>query len=152
MANHTVITPQRIKKAIQMRLDGKSWEQIAKKFGCGTTTVHTRCYKAAETNPAYKAALDKSRWLAHQIAVQKPEPEPEIQSPSSRPDPALFIVAPFPETRDNELMGTPPLSRSALNEVETDGHGNIAKRGPLRASFGAISIPDIRINSNGHHA
>jgi chromosomal replication initiation ATPase DnaA len=43
-------------------------------------------------------------------------------------------------------------ANSSSGDIETDGRGNIAKRKPIRASIGAISIPDIRINSNGHNA
>ncbi len=152
MKKYKTMTPQRIKKAVELRGQGKSWEWIANKFGCSTTTVHTQCYKAAKDNPQYRATLEKSKWLAHQAAVQKPVTVAPAQRKPHRLDPALFITVPSPETRDNELMGTPPLRRSALNKVVTDGRGNIAKRKPIRASIGAISIPDIRINSNGHHA
>lgn len=43
-------------------------------------------------------------------------------------------------------------STSAAGGIETDGRGNIAKPAPARSSIGQISITDIRINSNGHHA
>lgn len=146
-----IMTPKRVKTAIGLRAKGKSWVFIANKFGCSTTVVADGCYKAAKENIGYRVALEKYKWLAHQASCQNARTERPIQSKPRRPDPALFIIAPDPETRDNELTGTPPLCRSALNEVETDGRGNIAKPEPRLVSIGAINIPDIRIGA-GHQA
>ena len=150
-----IMTPERVKTAIGLRTKGKSWVFIANKFGCSTTVVADGCYKAAKENIEYRAALEKYKWFAHQAACQNARPETPIQSKPRRPDPALFIIAPVPETRDNKLTGTPSLSRSSLYDsdggIKTDSRGNLIKPTPVRVNVGAINIPDIRISA-GHQA
>lgn len=146
MPKFSQFTPDQIEHAITSRDMGKTWGEIAGELGGLQNTIRSACVTAATHNLRYADILRKTSNLnPHKSSRQK-----FIHALAGDSNGSLKF-APFPETSDNELMGTPPLSRSALNKVETDGRGNIAKRKPIRASIGAISIPDIRIN-NGHHA
>lgn len=62
----------------------------------------------------------------------------------------MRAAQPSPVTLGQKLLGEPLAGRSAADQIETDKNGNVSERQP-RVSFGAISIPDIRIN-NGHRA
>lgn len=141
-----IMTTKNILRAVDMRAEGVSWEQIAAEYTCNPGTVQKACLRLAQKSQSIRGILEAA---AAKSRANRKRATAIQHCSASWLSTATFVTP--PETRDNELMGTPPLSRSALNEVETDGRGNIAKRKPIRASIGAISIPDIRIN-NGHHA
>lgn len=138
------MTPKRTREAIKMRSSGMSWQDIGDTFGCSDSTASRACYAVGRRNPSVLVALKNVAIAAIRTGSNNSrhcyvKPEPSVQ-----PVPVFY-----PETRDQKLTGTPPLARSALKEFETDGRGNVSKREP-RVSFGAISIPDIRINSHSN--
>jgi hypothetical protein len=140
-----------------------NWQEVANSFnGLSSDRVRLVVRRSAETNEALRNAIDDGRRLSATRAREARkrgllEPKKYLV----RNDLALKrhheihemrAATPSPVTLGQKMMGEPLPGRSALNKVETDGRGNIAKRKPIRTSIGAISIPDIRINSNGHHA
>lgn len=140
-----------------------NWPEVAKGFkGIARERVRVAVRRAAETNPMLQSAIVAGlRVSALRAKKARQQGGAEPKGYVVRNDLALErhheihkmrAAVPSPVTLGQKLMGEPLPGRSALNKVETDGRGNIAKRKPLRVGAGAISIPDIRINSNGHHA
>ena len=141
--HHKILTPDHVSRAIAQRLRYKTWKDIACYFGVDLATIKRRCFAAIEDRPDLQRKFDQiGRSNIGRLSKARFNAIRQGQAPK------LFKIAPSAETRDQELTGTPPMCRSALNKVETDGRGNIAKGDELRSPLGPIRIPDIRINSS----
>lgn len=150
MGRNIQATPEITRRAIQMRADHKTWAEIVSTLGVGTTTIQCACRAVGKAEPRVAQLLHRVGREMLSRAGQKTKAlhHENDEAPIVR-ECQSFIYAPDPETYDQKLTGTPPLARSALNEFETDGRGNVSKRQPT-VSFGAISIPDIRINNHSN--
>ena len=141
--NHKILTPDHVSRAIAQRLRYKTWKDIACYFGVDLATIKRRCFAAIEDRPDLQRKFDQiGRSNIGRLSKARFNAIRQGQAPK------LFKIAPSAETHDQELTGTPPMCRSALNKVETDGRGNISKGDELRSPLGPIRIPDIRINSS----
>ena len=139
----TIMTPERTREAIEMRIRGMSWQDIGDTFGCSDSTASRACYAIGRRSPTVQVALKKIATAAIRTGSNNSRHcyvKPEISFQAARQI--------FSESYDNKLTGTPPLARSALKDIETDGRGNIAKSDLFSGPLGPIRIPDIRINSS----
>ena len=140
--HHKILTPDHVSRAIAQRLRYKTWKDIACYFGVDLATIKRRCFAAIEDRPDLQRKFDQiGRSNIGRLSKARFNAIRQGQAPK------LFKIAPSAETHDQELTGTPPMCRSALNKVETDGRGNISKGDELRSPLGPIRIPDIRIAS-----
>ena len=141
--HHNILTPDHVARAVAQRLRYKTWRDIACYFGVDLATIKRRCFAAIEDRPDLQRKFDQiGRSNIGRLSKARFSAIRQGQAPK------LFKIAPSAETHDQELTGTPPMCRSALNKVETDGRGNISKGDELRSPLGPIRIPDIRINSS----
>ena len=139
----TIMTPERTREAIEMRIRGMSWQDIGDTFGCSDSTASRACYAIGRRSPTVQVALKKIATAAIRTGSNNSRHcyvKPEISFQAARQI--------FSESYDNKLTGTPPLARSALHQgYEIDGRGNISKGDELGSPLGPIRIPDIRIAS-----
>jgi len=141
--HHKILTPDHVSRAIAQRLRYKTWKDIACYFGVDLATIKRRCFAAIEDRPDLQRKFDQiGRSNIGRLSKARFNAIRQGQAPK------LFKIAPSAETYDQELTGTPPMCRSALKDIETDGRGNISKGDPFGGPLGPIRIPDIRINSS----
>lgn len=136
-----------------------SWREVTDSFeGLTEDSIRMAVNRAGENNPTILNALSDGKYKSRVRQQRRSKAENFIPHYHVRSDLALKrdreiysrrISQPSPVTVGQKLMGEPLAGRSALENIETDGRGNVSKRQP-RVSFGAISIPDIRINSHSN--
>ena len=137
-----IMTYERALESVDLRASGKSWDEIGEVYGCTGGAASKACYRLGERSNMIKTIL-KNASDASSLALRQ-------KNVNKRGKSLPLAVRPRyidPETYDQKLTGTPPLCRSALNNVETDGRGNISKGDELGSPLGPIRIPDIRIAS-----
>ena len=138
-----IMTYERALEAVDLRASGKSWDEIGEVYGCTGGAASKACYRLGGRSNLIKTIL-KNASDASSLALRQ-------KNVNKRGKSLPLAVRPRyidPETYDQELTGTPPMCRSALKDIETDGRGNISKGDELRSPLGPIRIPDIRINSS----
>ena len=131
--------------------DGTPWYKIAENLGCVGETIANAVRAATDDYPEIKEIyeLGASRRTSNHKYKEYKNPLPEYcfdQLVSERIAKRSKVVHPV-KTLDQELTGTPTACRSALNDFETDGRGNVSKREPT-IDLPPISIPSICINNN----
>jgi hypothetical protein len=132
------------------------WPEIAQTLNVSLSGIKNACREVAQKDPeTAKLLRDIGRKMmgigAHKVneARRALQEQDAAETPASKP-PSLCTV-PLRETTGDKPACAQSLSTPPAEDIETDGRGNIAKRGPVRVSIGAISVPDIRISA-GHHA
>ena len=137
-----IMTYERALESVDLRASGKSWDEIGEVYGCTGGAASKACYRLGERSNLIKTIL-KNASDASSLALRQ-------KNVNKRGKSLPLAVRPRyidPETYDQELTGTPPMCRSALKDIETDGRGNISKGDELGSPLGPIRIPDIRIAS-----
>ena len=148
------MTPKRIKRAVELRSQNKTWDDVAKELGSSVSTVRHACCRIAKKDPVVdralkRAAREGNRRGAAKQSYNHVKKAAFKRSPHrvSNAMPAHISRVASPETLDQKLTGTPTACRSALKDFETDGRGNVTKREPS-FDLPPISIQSVSINNN----